>query len=96
MSKSLGNVISPQDVLSRLGGDILRLWVVSSDFTEDIRVSEDIYERVADAYRKIRNTFRFLLGNLHGFDFDREAVPVKECSMRARFMPSASKIWAPR
>ncbi|HOY08682.1 MAG TPA: isoleucine--tRNA ligase, partial [Candidatus Omnitrophota bacterium] len=72
MSKSLGNVISPQDVIKTNGADILRLWVASSNYHDDIRLSKEIMARVIDAYRKIRNTIRFLLGNLDGFD------PLKE------------------
>lgn len=68
MSKSLGNVIVPDKVMKQLGADILRLWVASVDYQADVRVSDDILKQVAEAYRKIRNTFRFLLGNLHDFD----------------------------
>ena len=67
MSKSLGNVIAPQDVIQRYGADILRLWVASSDYREDVRLSETILEQVIEAYRKIRNTFRYLLANLYDF-----------------------------
>lgn len=75
MSKSLGNVISPIEVSDHLGADILRLWVAQVDFLEDMNVSPEILERNAEAYRKIRNTFRFLLGNLYDFDASRDAVP---------------------
>ncbi|WP_290648246.1 isoleucine--tRNA ligase [Aquisalimonas sp.] len=68
MSKSLGNVIAPQEVMNKLGADVLRLWVSSSDYSGELAVSEDILKRTADAYRRIRNTARFLLGNLHGFN----------------------------
>ena len=68
MSKSLGNVISPQDVIKTHGADVLRMWVASCDYYEDIRISKEILERTSEAYRKIRNTARFILGNL--FDFD--------------------------
>ncbi|MCR4337308.1 MAG: isoleucine--tRNA ligase [Candidatus Omnitrophica bacterium] len=78
MSKSLGNVISPQEVIQHHGADVLRLWVASSDYHEDIRLSEEILSRVTDAYRKIRNTLRFLLGNLHGYDPDQHALPYQE------------------
>ena len=67
MSKSLGNVIAPKDVIQRYGADILRLWVASSDHSEDVRISDSILERVAEAYRKIRNTFRYLLANVSDF-----------------------------
>ena len=68
MSKSLGNVVSPMDVVKTFGADILRLWVASENFTEDVRISENILKSVADVYRKIRNTIRFMLGNLYDFD----------------------------
>ncbi|WGL94627.1 isoleucine--tRNA ligase [Arsenophonus nasoniae] len=68
MSKSLGNTISPQDVMNDLGADILRLWVASTDYTSEIAVSSEILKRSADSYRRIRNTARFLLANLNGFD----------------------------
>ena len=68
MSKSLGNVISPSDLMERYGADILRLWVASEDYQADMRASEEILQRVAEAYRRIRNGLRFLLGNLHDFD----------------------------
>ena len=72
MSKSLGNVISLDDLLPRYGAEILRLWVTSEDYTEDIRVSLEILDRLSDAYRRIRNTFRFLLGNLYDFEPRRD------------------------
>jgi len=68
MSKSLGNVIVPQQVIDKLGADILRLWVASVDYQSDVRISDAILTQIAEIYRKIRNTFRFLLGNLDGFD----------------------------
>ncbi|RUO18231.1 isoleucine--tRNA ligase [Aliidiomarina haloalkalitolerans] len=68
MSKSLGNVVSPQDVMNKLGGDILRLWVASNDYTAEMTVSDEILKRSADAYRRIRNTARFLLANINGFN----------------------------
>ena len=68
MSKSLGNVMSPQQVVNRLGADILRLWVASANYTAEMTVSDEILDRSADAYRRIRNTTRFLLSNLNGFD----------------------------
>lgn len=78
MSKSAGNVISPQDVMKQYGADILRLWVLSSDTSDDIRISQDGLTRLAEGYRKIRNTFKYLLGNLHGFDPARDNLPVNE------------------
>ena len=68
MSKSLGNVIVPQKVVDQLGADILRLWVASVDYTADVRLSDNILKQIAEVYRKIRNTLRFLLGNLADFD----------------------------
>ena len=68
MSKSLGNGVDPVDIANRMGGEIVRLWVASIDFREDMAASENLMARCAEIYRKLRNTFRFLLGNLHGFD----------------------------
>jgi isoleucyl-tRNA synthetase len=68
MSKSLGNVISPEEIIKKHGADVLRLWVSSVEFTEDVRVSELVLTRLTEAYRKLRNTFRYALGNLHDFD----------------------------
>lgn len=67
MSKSLGNVVDPNDVLAQYGADILRLWTVTSDYSEDVRIGKDTLKNAADLYRRIRNTFRFLLGALDGF-----------------------------
>ena len=75
MSKSQGTGISPNEVVKTSGADILRLWVASSDYHEDVRVSEEILERTVDAYRKIRNTARYALGNLHGFEPSKDSVP---------------------
>jgi isoleucyl-tRNA synthetase len=74
MSKSLGNVLAPQKVIKQYGADILRLWVSAEDYRDDVRISGEILKRVADSYRRIRNTARNLLGNLNGFDPDRHAV----------------------
>ena len=74
MSKSLGNVIAPQKVLSTLGADVMRLWVGSTDYANEISVSDEILRRMADSYRRMRNTVRFLLGNMHGFDPVKHAV----------------------
>jgi isoleucyl-tRNA synthetase len=75
MSKSLGNVIAPQEVIERYGADILRLWVASCDYREDVRISGVILEQTAETYRKIRNTFRYLLANLYDFDPARHSRP---------------------
>ena len=74
MSKSLGNITSPQEVVEKNGADILRLWVVGSDYSEDLRIGPDIVRHHADIYRRLRNTLRFLLGNLAGFDETEEAA----------------------
>ena len=74
MSKSLGNVIAPQKVMQSLGADVLRLWVAATDYANEIAVSDEILKRMADSYRRMRNTVRFLLGNLTGFDPARDAV----------------------
>ncbi|MCM2680603.1 isoleucine--tRNA ligase [Echinimonas agarilytica] len=78
MSKSLGNVIAPKEVIGKLGADILRLWVASTDYTQEMTVSDEIFKRSADAYRRIRNTARFLLANLNGFNPETDAVPFED------------------
>ncbi|TMO46779.1 MULTISPECIES: isoleucine--tRNA ligase [unclassified Pseudoalteromonas] len=78
MSKSLGNVISPQNVMNKLGADILRLWVASTDFTAEMTVSDEIFKRSADRYRRIRNTSRYLLANLNGFDPKTDKVAIED------------------
>ncbi|MBI2690185.1 MAG: isoleucine--tRNA ligase [Acidobacteria bacterium] len=75
MSKSLGNTIEPEKIIKQYGAEILRLWVASVEFWEDVRLSETILTRLTEAYRKIRNTFRYALGNLDGFDPSTDAVP---------------------
>lgn len=74
MSKSAGNVIAPGEVIQRLGADVLRLWVAAEDYKDDIKISDEILKRLADAYFRIRNTFRFLLGNLYDFDPQRDRI----------------------
>ena len=88
MSKSLGNVISPQDVMKKYGADILRLWVASSNHTDDVRLSDEILERLSDGYRKIRNTFRYLLGNIQDFNPQADRVPGKDLLEVDRWMLS--------
>ena len=78
MSKSLGNVVAPQKVMDTLGADVLRLWVASADYRNEMTVSDEILKRVSDSYRRIRNTARFLLGNLDGFDPARHLLPVED------------------
>jgi isoleucyl-tRNA synthetase len=75
MSKSLGNVIAPKQVIDKYGAEILRLWVSASDYREDIRISDNILSQLSDAYRRIRNTCRFMLGNLYDFKPETDAVP---------------------
>jgi isoleucyl-tRNA synthetase len=77
-SKSLGNVVAPQKVMNSLGADVLRLWVSSTDYANEMSVSDEILKRMSDSYRRMRNTVRFLLGNMHGFDPTKHAVPVAE------------------
>ncbi|HJV44801.1 MAG TPA: isoleucine--tRNA ligase [Bacillota bacterium] len=86
MSKSLGNVIIPNEVMNKLGADILRLWVASVDYTADVRISDKIMNQISEVYRKIRNTFRFLLGNLEGFDPTKDSVPFEQLPELDRFV----------
>ncbi|EGT3622241.1 isoleucine--tRNA ligase [Morganella morganii] len=85
MSKSLGNTISPQDVMNKLGADILRLWVASTDYSGEIAVSDEILKRSADSYRRIRNTARFLLANLNGFNPETDMVKPEEMIVADRW-----------
>jgi isoleucyl-tRNA synthetase len=75
MSKSMGNGIDPADIINQYGADILRLWVASSDYHADVRISKEILKQLSDNYRKIRNTARYCLGNLYDFDPDKDMVP---------------------
>lgn len=86
MSKSLGNVVAPQDVMNKLGADILRLWVASTDYTAEMTVSDEILKRSADAYRRIRNTSRFLLANLNGFEPAQHQVAASDMVDLDRWM----------
>ncbi|MGG4265187.1 isoleucine--tRNA ligase [Peribacillus simplex] len=86
MSKSIGNVVLPSKVMNQLGADILRLWVASVDYQSDVRVSDPILKQVSEVYRKIRNTFRFLLGNLDGFNPETDKVAVQELPEVDRYM----------
>lgn len=85
MSKSLGNVIAPEQIIRQYGAEILRLWVSAEDYRDDIRISEDILKRLSEAYRRIRNTCRFLLGNLQDFRPESDAVPCGEMEELDRF-----------
>ncbi|MBU4305691.1 MAG: isoleucine--tRNA ligase [Candidatus Omnitrophica bacterium] len=78
MSKSRGNVIAPQEVIGKLGADVLRLCIASSDYNDDVRMSQEILARVSESYRKIRNTLKFILGNLFDFDPDKDALAYEE------------------
>jgi isoleucyl-tRNA synthetase len=86
MSKSLGNGVDPVDIAERMGGEIVRLWVASIDFREDMAASENLMARCAELYRKLRNTFRFLLGNLNGFDLARDRISESELLPLDRYM----------
>ena len=90
MSKSLGNVVAPQKVMDTLGADVLRLWVASTDYRNEMSVSDEILKRTTDAYRRIRNTARFLLGNLDGFDPARDLLPLDELLLLDRWAIAAA------
>ena len=100
MHKSLGNAIEPEQVIKKHGAEILRLWSASVDFNEDVRMSETIQTRLTDAYRKLRNTFRYMLGNLSGFDPQTDAVPAAEMTeldqwilLRAEDLVARCRVW---
>jgi isoleucyl-tRNA synthetase len=78
MSKSAGNVIAPEEVINQLGADVLRLWVSAEDYKDDIKISKEILKRLADSYFRIRNTYRFLLGNLYDFNPEKDRVSYPE------------------
>lgn len=86
MSKSLGNVISPQEIYNQYGAEILRLWVASSNYSDDIRISKEIIARLVEAYRKIRNTARFILGNLYDFSPDEHSVKYEDLNFVDKYM----------
>jgi isoleucyl-tRNA synthetase len=77
MSKSTGNIVAPQEIIKQYGADILRIWVVASDYSEDLKIGQDIIKHQADAYRRLRNTLRYILGNLDGFE-ESERLDVAE------------------
>jgi isoleucyl-tRNA synthetase len=100
MHKSLGNAIEPETVIKDAGAEIIRLWSGSVEFTEDVRLSPMILTRLSEAYRKLRNTFRYLLGNIHDFDPARDAVAGGELAeidqwvlVRAEELVARSRIW---
>ena len=78
MSKSAGNVIAPQEIISKKGADVLRLWVSSSSYFDDVKISEEILQRTVEAYRKFRNTAKFLLGNISDFNYEKDAINKKD------------------
>jgi isoleucyl-tRNA synthetase len=78
MSKSIGNTLVPQKLTSTLGADVVRLWIAATDYANEMSVSDEILKRMADSYRRMRNTLRFLLGNMHGFDPEQHSVPWHE------------------
>jgi isoleucyl-tRNA synthetase len=86
MSKSFGNVVAPQEIMKKSGAEILRLWVAAEDFREDARISDEILNRMIEAYRRLRNTARFLISNLYDFDPAREAVPTAELDEMDRWI----------
>jgi isoleucyl-tRNA synthetase len=86
MSKSRGNAVAPEDVIKQSGADVLRLWVATSDYTEELRVSKEILARVVEAYRKIRNTLRYLVANLYDFDPTKDMVDVRQMAEVDRFI----------
>jgi len=86
MSKSIGNVIYPKDVINKFGAEILRLWVSASDYRDDVRVSENILRQLSDAYKKIRNTCRFLIGNLSDFNPDTDTISYDDFSELDKYM----------
>lgn len=86
MSKSKGNALSPQEITSTLGADTLRLWVASVDYQSDITMSNKLLKQVSESYRKIRNTFRFMLGNLNNFNFEEHAVASTDLSLSNKYV----------
>ncbi len=91
MSKSMGNVVAPQKVMDKYGADILRLWVASTDYSAELTISDEILKRVADSYRRIRNTLRFLLSNLADFDAEKDLLPVEEWLVLDRYALSRTQ-----
>jgi len=93
MSKSLGNTVAPQKIIEKYGAEVLRLWVSASDYRDDVRVSEEILAGLAEGYRKIRNTIRNALGNLHDFDPAKDFVPVAEMEPLDRWAMARLAAW---
>ena len=100
MHKSLGNSIEPEEIIKHHGAEMLRLWSSSVEFNEDVRMSETILTRLVDAYRKLRNTFRYALGNISDFDPQKDAVPAAEMLeldqwilLRAEDLVARCRVW---
>lgn len=91
MSKSLGNIVTPQEVMGKLGADILRLWIASTDYSGEMSYSDEIIKRAADSYRRIRNTARFLLANLNGFDPAKDMIKPEDMVVLDRWAVSMAK-----
>jgi len=94
MSKSLGNVISPQEIIEKHGAEILRLWTAYSDYSEDVKISDEIIEQLVDMYRKIRNTLRFILGSIDDFDPDKHTPDFTQLLETDRYMLSRTMEFA--
>ena len=92
MSKSLGNVIAPQEIIKKSGAEILRLWVAAEDFREDVRISDEILNRLVEAYRRLRNTARFLISNLYDFEPEKDSVSAHELDEMDRWILQRTQI----
>jgi isoleucyl-tRNA synthetase len=86
MSKSLGNTVAPQEIIKKFGAEILRLWVSAEDYREDVRISDEILNRLVEAYRRLRNTARFLISNLYDFDPTKDALPAQDLDEMDRWI----------
>src|SRR5699024_3264236 len=86
MCKSIGNVVEPKKILQQMGADILRIWVSSVDYQSDVRIADDILRQVSESYRKVRNTFRFMLGNMAEFNTAEDRVAVEELQEFDKYM----------
>ena len=92
MSKSIGNVISPQKVWDSMGADVLRAWIASTDYKNEIVISDDTLNRASDSYRRVRNTIRFLLGNIHDYDHEKHSLPEEKLTELDKWMIQRAKI----
>jgi len=92
MSKSLGNVIAPQNIIRRYGAEIIRFWAAYADYSDDVKISEDILKQLTDMYRKIRNTIRFVMGNISDFDIERNQLAFKDLQEVDRFMAAKTML----